>query len=73
MVDKIKSKLKKSGKITFSSLFADEMSKPEMIATFLAVLEMIKLSKIHAENDETTNQLVLVKGALTDSTGGTNE
>lgn len=58
MVDKIKSKLKKSGKITFSSLFADEMSKPEMIATFLAVLEMIKLSKLKAEGS--SDKLMLI-------------
>jgi len=67
MVEKICNRLYNRTKITFISLFTGNISKPEMIATFLAVLEMIKLSKIHAEHDETTNQLVLVKGALTQS------
>ena len=59
MTDKIKNRLKKNGKITFASLFDEDMSKPEMIATFLAVLEMIKLSELRAEGD--ASKLILIK------------
>lgn len=63
MVEKICKRLCGNGRITFDSLFSGNISKPEMVATFLAVLEMIKLSKIHAENDEKTNELLIVKGS----------
>ena len=59
MVDKICKRLSKKKKITFSSLFEEDMSKPEMIATFLAVLEMIKLSKLRAETVIGTDEIML--------------
>ncbi len=64
MVEKICKKLHKNHHISFVSLFKDSASKPEMVATFLAVLEMIRLSKIYVENDKNTNELILVKGTM---------
>jgi len=66
MVEKICKRLHGRRQITFISLFTGDMSKPEMIATFLAVLEMIKLAKIHAERDEETRELVIKQGAVKD-------
>ena len=63
MVEKVCKRLHGRKNITFISLFGGDISKPEMIATFLAVLEMIKLSKIHAEHDENTGELILAAGA----------
>ena len=63
MVEKICNRLHGRHHVTFVSLFSGDISKPEMVATFLAILEMIRLSKIHAENDEQTNELILVKGS----------
>lgn len=63
MVEKICKRLHGRKKITFESLFEGDVSKPEMIATFLAVLEMIKLAKIHALRDENTRELVIIQGA----------
>lgn len=62
MVEKICKRLYGKKHISFISLFIGNISKPEMVATFLAVLEMIKLSKIYVKNDSKTNELVLVKG-----------
>lgn len=59
MVEKICKRLSKKRKITFRSLFTGEMSKPEMIATFLAVLEMIKLAKLRADTEDGNNEIVL--------------
>ena len=59
MVEKICKRLSRRGKISFRSLFIGEMSKPEMIATFLAVLEMIKLSKLRADSEEGTGEIML--------------
>jgi segregation and condensation protein A len=42
----IKTILKKSKKVTFSSLFTDAKSKQEMVVTFMALLELIRLREI---------------------------
>lgn len=55
MVEKICKVLRRSRKVRFSELFRAGESKPEMIATFLAVLEMIKLNRIRADYNEETN------------------
>ncbi|MBQ8301306.1 MAG: segregation/condensation protein A [Clostridia bacterium] len=59
MVEKICKRLRKSKRIQFESLFLPEDSKPEMIATFLAVLEMIKLNKLYANYDEEKKDFIL--------------
>lgn len=59
MVEKICKVLKRNKKIKFETLFREEDSKPEMIATFLAVLEMIKLSILCAEYDEDSKDFIL--------------
>ena len=59
MVEKICKRLAKKRRISFRSLFIGEMSKPEMIATFLAVLEMIKLAKLRADTEEGSKEIVL--------------
>ncbi len=59
MVEKICKHLAKTPRLAFRSVFKPEDSKPEMIATFLAILEMIKLSKIKAEYDENKKDFIL--------------
>lgn len=59
MVEKIKSILHRSRKVEFSRLFKDDDSRPEMIATFLAVLEMIKLNKIRADYDDRKEEFII--------------
>lgn len=45
-------KLKISAKNRFSDFFNDSRSRSEMVATFLAILELIKANKISVENEE---------------------
>lgn len=59
MVEKICKRLRKKRKITFKTLFREEDSKPEMIATFLAVLEMIKLNRLFAEYSSENKDFIL--------------
>lgn len=59
MVEKVCKYLAKSPKLSFKSVFKPEDSKPEMIATFLAILEMIKLSKLAAEYDKNSDDFIL--------------
>lgn len=64
MVEKVCKLLAKSKKVRFKKIFKKEDSKPELIATFLAILEMIKLNKIRADFDDEKNDFVIssVKG-----------
>lgn len=64
MVEKVCKLLSKSKKLQFHKIFKKEDSKPELIATFLAILEMIKLSKIRADFDDEKNDFIIssVKG-----------
>ncbi|MBQ8636510.1 MAG: segregation/condensation protein A [Clostridia bacterium] len=59
MVEKVCKYLAKKPKLNFKSVFKPDDSKPEMIATFLAILEMIKLNKIKAEYDNDRKDFVL--------------
>lgn len=59
MAEKIRTVLKRKKKVEFSALFSDDDSRPEMIATFLAVLEMIKLNTIRADYDESRKEFII--------------
>ena len=59
MVEKICKVLHRLRRVEFSSLFREEDSRPEMIATFLAVLEMIKLNRIRADYDEDKKEFII--------------
>ena len=59
MVEKICKRIHKRRKLEFKSLFLEEDSKPEMIATFLAVLEMIKANRLFATYDENEKDFIL--------------
>ncbi len=59
MVEKICKVLRKNRRVRFETLFRPEDSRPEMIATFLAVLEMIKLNRLFANYDETKKDFIL--------------
>ena len=62
MVEKICKVLKRGKRVRFETLFRPEDSKPEMIATFLAVLEMIRLNKLRADYDEDKKDFILTTG-----------
>lgn len=51
--------LKKNGHLAFSHAFDGKKSKPELVATFLAILEMIRSSRITADYDEKTKDFIL--------------
>ena len=59
------SRLKKRTKVFFKELFVEAKSKPEAVASFLAVLEMVKLNRIKIEYDESgdiSNPIVVPGG-----------
>ena len=63
MVEKVCKMLSKRERLPFKSIFRKNDSKPEMIATFLALLEMIKLSKISADYDYEKKDFIITQKA----------
>ena len=64
VVDKIESILnavRSSGKIVFSSLFANLASRHEIVCTFLALLELIRLRQLQAHQDGDFKEIVITK------------
>ena len=54
-VSNIWNKLKNKGKLLFKELFSGTKSRAEAVASFLAVLELIKIKKIRIEYEEDGN------------------
>ncbi|MBR0365970.1 MAG: segregation/condensation protein A [Clostridia bacterium] len=64
MAARIRVTLQNKRRVTFSSLFSEQASRPEMIATFLAVLEMIKANRIRADYDEKKKDFIISSGKV---------
>ena len=63
MVEKVCKMLSKQRRLPFKSVFRKNDSKPEMIATFLALLEKNKLSKISADYDYEKKDFIITQRA----------
>lgn len=59
MVKKVENFMKSSKPVHFRTVFEGSKSKPELVATFLAVLSMISEGKIAAEFDEKSGDFIL--------------
>lgn len=61
MADRLTKRLESRKKMTFISAFDGAKSKPELVAIFLAILELISRSKIQAEFSEKENDFILTE------------
>ena len=61
MVLKVENFMKSAKRLSFKRAFDGSHSKPELVATFLAILMMIRESKIVAEYDDSIGDFVLKK------------
>ncbi len=52
--------IRRRGKVRFGELFDKCCGRPEMIATFLALLELVKLHRILVDYDKAENSFVLI-------------
>ncbi len=59
MEERLSALLKKNSRLRFKHAFDGEKSKPELVATFLAILEMIRRNRITADYDETEKDFIL--------------
>ena len=55
-------KLWKGGSKKLSSLYATAHSRSELVATFLAVLELCKANRVSVEGDSDDAEIKLIKG-----------
>ena len=53
------SRMVKKGRTAFSALFADAWTKDEVITMFMAMLEMVKHSKLHISQTDTYGEIYL--------------
>ncbi len=60
-IELIKKELTERNEIPFRKLFGDHFTKNELIATFLALLELVRLKFICAKQSETFGEIVLQK------------
>lgn len=49
----------KSGRFAFTELFDDNMSRSEIITMFMALLEMVKLNRLHVEQQSAYDEIYL--------------
>ncbi len=61
MADKLTGLLKKNKRLEFKKAFSAKSSKPELVATFLAILEMIRSSRLAADYDEEKEDFILTE------------
>ena len=61
MTERLSGLMKATGRLNLKKAFSGTKSKPEMVATFLAVLEMIRSNRIIAEYDEEAKDFILIK------------
>jgi len=54
-------RVKRSGSVAYASLFSGARSKSDLVATFLAVLELYKMGAILIRQDQNFGSLWLIK------------
>ena len=53
------SRMIRRGRCTFSSLFSDDYTRQEVVTMFLALLELIKLNRVHVSQSVAYDEIVL--------------
>lgn len=59
-IKEVRMLLKECTQIVFEELFTPDRSKDELIATFLAILELMKLGEIIVVREQTTQQVLII-------------
>lgn len=67
-VFRISSRLRR-GSLSFSNLFSDVPTKDEIVTLFMALLELLRLGKLHIEQSEVFGEIVLKPGRRENAVG----
>lgn len=60
-MDQIREKLQSFKRFAFTALFGEEITRNEVIVTFLAILEMLKLKEVKLQQDQTFGDIHLLR------------
>ena len=60
----------RKGPCTFESLFVDFPTRDEIVTLFMAILEMLRMGKLHLEQTETFGEIILSERKTEDGTEG---
>ncbi len=55
--------IRKRGSLHFEEVFSDLPTREEVVTLFLALLELMRLGRVHAEQDETYGGIILMQGS----------
>jgi segregation and condensation protein A len=58
-IDALVGVLREEGRVAFSSLFANMASRQEIVCTFLALLELIRLNQVRAVQDDHFSEIMI--------------
>ena len=61
----------RKGPCTFESLFVDFPTRDEIVTLFMAILEMLRMGKLHLEQTETFGEIILSERKTEDGSEGT--
>lgn len=62
-ISHLRDRLKSGERFRFSSLFGETVTKNEIVVTFLAMLELMKMGLLDVIHDETKEHILLIRGA----------
>ena len=62
-INALRERLANQSRFTFSELFADAAGRNEVVATFLAMLELIRLEQIKINQEDNFGDIVITEGA----------
>ena len=62
-INVLRERLAKQPRFTFIELFADAVGRNEVVATFLAMLELIRLEQIKIDQEDNFGDIVITEGA----------
>lgn len=58
-IETVMQRVRREGRVAFSALFSDMVSRAEIICTFLAILELIRLQQIVARQERTFGEILI--------------
>ena len=61
----------KKGPVLFTDMLSDQVTKNEIVSYFMAMLELLKLGKLHAEQEEVYDDILILPGRRDGEDDGT--
>ena len=63
----------KKGPVLFTDMLSDHVTRNEIVSYFMAMLELLKLGKLHAEQEQVYDDILILPGRRDGEDDGTND